>query len=606
MDMTTFFSLLSNSNKRVEALREYASILSVPDHSILIIRYQHYDGQNFTYEFAIALPLTRPTCKRSHDESLSPAAGHSRWATTLYFEGGQYHLDSNRFQNFEEMGEETFSIEHERIDCQWDTFRWQEPPLSFASNYPQFYSDVDTKTWIEDEERFARKMDFTFLAGDPQVCALFVNATPENLADLESSVALHQELPVSLFQRAIGSGGAEPKGILRHLERFIGDDMQASLLSSLRALATITNIYKMLPNATVSLEVTSQPLYKAPWAQENKTKAEEGTLSQKRTRNRFSALTMDWASTFSCIVFLESVSLEVAPSSFAHVMAVSVRDSIYVAAPLLCDPSETPAAFEVRRIRGNVGKPGIAMLVPPQNLQTRQLQYEDWHLVTHAPFDGQPSNSFHQTSLHLSFTGCTFPVDTKSYGNRNIEIYFLESVVSAHDKGEWIADLDVLASLQSHKILRQPTTCPHETSSKDQIIQNSDFVMVDMWREMLDKPDTAAVVRCSGNWIGRLATTALSIQMGCHTVIGENKMCWECITNAWVRHWGEANVSANYDTFWKSEAAGVDGNLRGSSLDEGKMPIRDMGKALESKKQKEKEIEQREVLDAMKNTFIIF
>ncbi|KAI0438802.1 hypothetical protein F4803DRAFT_533894 [Xylaria telfairii] len=604
MELPTFFSLLSDSDKRVEALREYASTLLVPDHSALVIRYRHYDGKHWGYEYATAIPIVRQTCKHSYDDTLSPAAGHARWVTTLYSSGGdEYKLDLARSLHFENLGEDTFAVEEETINCWTTTFHWRGAPQTFTSSDPMSFSNVDINSWVDTEQRCQRKMDFEFVAGNAETCGLFVSATPENRKLLCSSNRSRQELQTSAFQKAINSGYADPVRILDHLQAFLESEVHSSLLKSLRALATITNIYKMLPNATVSLEVTSQPLHEAPWAQEAEIRAEKGTVTQKPARRPFSALRMDWASTFSCIVFLESGLLKIPPSCFDNVLALSVRNSIYIAAPLLCDPSENPASFEIRRISGNVGKPGIAMLVPPHNLRIRDLQYDDWQLVTHAPFDGQPSDSFHQTSLHLSFTGCTFPINTQSYGNRDIEIYFLESVVSVHDRGEWVADLDILSNLQGSNILRQSISCSHEPSSESPIIQDSDFTMVDTWSEMIDRPPNAAIIRSSGNWIGRLATTALSIQMGCDTIVGSEKFCWRCAKDTWLRHKGEMNEEtgeANWVVRRKS-----DGDNKASSSNEDSAYVGSMNEAFNLKKQREAEEKERGILEDMRNAFII-
>ncbi|KAI1819209.1 hypothetical protein F4861DRAFT_158272 [Xylaria intraflava] len=479
MELTTFFSLLSDSDKRVEALREYASMLSVPDYSTLIIRYTHHDGRNWVHEYATAIPLTRQTYKRSYDDSLSPAVGHARWVTTQYYTSNVYNLDPSRSLHFEELGENTFAVEEGSIACHSRDFCWQEPPDMFASSGPESFCNVDVEAWIESEQRFRRKMDFKWLAGDPTTCALFASASSKNYEHLRSSVRSQRDLPTESFRKAIKHEYVDPGSILNYLTEFLEMEKHSSLLKSLRALATVTNIYKMLPDATVSLGATSQPLYKALWAQQAGAQAEKGTVMLETTHNKFSALPTNWASTFSCIVFLESGSLNIPPSCFENVMALSARNSIYIAAPLLCDPSENPASFEIRRIRGNVGKPGLAMLIPPPDPRIRRLEDEDWHLVTHADFDGQRSDSFHQASLHLSFTGCAFPIDTQSYGSRDIEIYFLESVVSVHDKGQWVADLDILSDLRSPKIIRSSAICCHEPSSEGSAIQNSDFTMVD-------------------------------------------------------------------------------------------------------------------------------
>jgi hypothetical protein len=107
-------------------------------------------------------------------------------------------------------------------------------------------------------------MDFKLVAVDPTTCALFTNAIPENHEHIISPVNARRQLPISAFQKAIKYAYADPSGILVHLAASLADTMHSSLLKSLIALATVTNIYKMLPNTTVSLEVTSHPLYKAP------------------------------------------------------------------------------------------------------------------------------------------------------------------------------------------------------------------------------------------------------------------------------------------------------------------------------------------------------
>jgi hypothetical protein len=51
--------------------------------------------------------------------------------------------------------------------------------------------------------------------------------------------------------------------------------------------------------------------------------------------------------------------LAVPPETFRRAMALVVGDSMYIAAPLLCNPAKTPIPFEIRRVTGNLGIPGI-------------------------------------------------------------------------------------------------------------------------------------------------------------------------------------------------------------------------------------------------------
>ncbi|KAI0540940.1 hypothetical protein GGR58DRAFT_70660 [Xylaria digitata] len=87
-------------------------------------------------------------------------------------------------------------------------------------------------------------------------------------------------------------------------------------------------------------------------------------------------------------------------------------------------------------------------MIPPKRPLTRQMDLPNWQCVNHNQWDGQLHDSFSSTTLHLGFTDYVFPVDIGSHGNRDFEVYFLESLVSVHDRGEWVADLDILKALE--------------------------------------------------------------------------------------------------------------------------------------------------------------
>lgn len=58
----------------------------------------------------------------------------------------------------------------------------------------------------------------------------------------------------------------------------------------------------------------------------------------------------------------EHGSLNIDPRDLAEVMALSAGNSIYVAMPLLCDPSDLTMSYEVRRVMGNIGRAGVSFL----------------------------------------------------------------------------------------------------------------------------------------------------------------------------------------------------------------------------------------------------
>jgi hypothetical protein len=58
--------------------------------------------------------------------------------------------------------------------------------------------------------------------------------------------------------------------------------------------------------------------------------------------------------------------VDIAPSKFTDVIAISTGDSIYVSSHLLCDPAELVNSV-LQRLVGNLGKSGLALLVPPKD-----------------------------------------------------------------------------------------------------------------------------------------------------------------------------------------------------------------------------------------------
>ena len=65
------------------------------------------------------------------------------------------------------------------------------------------------------------------------------------------------------------------------------------------------------------------------------------------------------------------------------------------------------------------------------------------------PFDGHLQNNFRTTSLHLSFTTAESPLGDNFSGMQDDELYLLETLLSVHEGGDWVADLDILNSFFS-------------------------------------------------------------------------------------------------------------------------------------------------------------
>ena len=301
-----------------------------------------------------------------------------------------------------------------------------------------------------------------------------------------------------------------------------------NLLWSLQALSISHHLYKSLPGATIPLITASRALCEANWMTQ-----EEVQWSNSPSSRTFPTWPISRAQAFACISMLETGALNITPSSLQSVMAMSSGNSIYIAAPLLSDPFEENLGCNIKRITGNVGFSGIVMMIPPQEPRVRKLG-EDLHAVQHARYNFQREDNFEGTTLHLSFTNWKLPLDVGSRGTIEQDVYFVESVISVHDRGAWVADLDILTA--EHTISRLQLECKC-TEDKRQQFQKLDFaerfISVDCWEELLDAPGGTGVIRARGNWAARRAAVAILARQGAGqvAVIGERMPCLQCLSH---------------------------------------------------------------------------
>jgi len=161
----------------------------------------------------------------------------------------------------------------------------------------------------------------------------------------------------------------------------------------------------------------------------------------------------------------------------------------------------------------------------------------EWPQISNDEFDGQLLDSFSNTSLHLSFTGASFGVNVGFSGGQDVQVYMLETLISIHDCGRWIADLDIMKIVDSVKV-RRLSTC---TSIKDnnlvraqhnncgKLKSNYKIACIDNWLTLIDKPeDHINIIRSHDNWQARLAAVALSVALGYESVILPSSVCWGC------------------------------------------------------------------------------
>ena len=396
--------------------------------------------------------------------------------------------------------------------------------LRVLSRWNPFSSTISAPVTVE-------KPVITFqpLFGDPETAVIFRRVT--GLSSSSGRLVTIEELSAAFHDKR-----TNPEAFIKHLaqsqplskyeppasEADINPEIAA--LSSLKSLEMAVMVYKQLPRASISLHVVAHDaLASTHWAMLSEPAFVD--LDSNRTDKILQPLLpakLSRPATFLCIAFFESGGFNIAPMYLGNVMAVSSGNSIFVAAPLLCDPAIEPAPHSVQRIIGNVGRSGIAFLYPPESPQTKEWDMGFHQVIRHEAFDGRLDDCFQSTTLHLAFSCYELPIDVGIHGGRFVEAFFLEAVVSVHDRGEWITDLDVLSTFDSplfYSLIDQPSCrdrAPIPTPAFD-------VVTIDSWKELIDRPTQVAVLRAHGNWLARLAAAALSVRLGIPTVaLGES------------------------------------------------------------------------------------
>jgi hypothetical protein len=151
-------------------------------------------------------------------------------------------------------------------------------------------------------------------------------------------------------------------------------------------------------------------------------------------------------------------------------------------------------------------------------------------------FNGSQENHFDSTSLHLSFTDYYVPLRLSGQQNQDSQIFFLESYVSVYDSGKWVGDIDILQALSSPNVRRKRNTCKHTSGIESEVrINTTGLLSAESWHDILDPPVEPFVVLANGNWVARLAVSAMLLQilprsrngMG-FVMICPRWYCWHC------------------------------------------------------------------------------
>lgn len=299
-----------------------------------------------------------------------------------------------------------------------------------------------------------------------------------------------------------------------------------SFFKSLNAINFATRIYSRMPAASFPSRLLDLPIYENRWICED-TKTQHGITKHP-----------SHAQTMACILTFESGGLRCDPDDLTSVLAISSRNSLFVFGALLSDPAEVFDEPNIRHVVGNVGKPGISLLISPQKLLIKQCSH-DYRAVVHAGYDRQRLDNFAGSTLHLSFTKWTMPLNGGEYGLIDQDIFLIEAVISVRDCGRWIADIDVIGARWEDFVLRVNCKC----NLRGQSFQGT-YTSIDSWEELLDPPLSPSIVRAHGNWVARLAAICILKQKSMASRACVLKEDTECLTCFESLFWADEHETA--------------------------------------------------------------
>ncbi|KAF2029210.1 hypothetical protein EK21DRAFT_68043 [Setomelanomma holmii] len=306
---------------------------------------------------------------------------------------------------------------------------------------------------------------------------------------------------------------------------------------SVYALASASRIYDHLDQATISLKLIKMTLHNAAWARCLLTRWQPEAPKLTSTFNQTPLLTHlqpplpDRHETFSCIAFFDTGTVDFNPTEFKHSFALCSEDTIYVPAIILSDPFTQVAEYEMKSILGNIGRQGLSILVPPFEPRVRKPS-DSYNLITHAAYDFKREDNFRGTSLHLSFTDWTFPLAAEGSRMIDHDAQIVEAVISVRDRGQWVADIDILEVDFQDMVRFDPLTSCNGIHDED---YDFDYTSIDSWEELLDEPPGVGIFRAHGNWAARLAAVSVLSRSGSggHNfgLFGPEPFCLKCLEN---------------------------------------------------------------------------
>ncbi|KAI1320519.1 hypothetical protein F5Y16DRAFT_417425 [Xylariaceae sp. FL0255] len=318
----------------------------------------------------------------------------------------------------------------------------------------------------------------------------------------------------------------------KKLKRFLSLDLLSHCRGHLAFLGALSQLYsdQAMEGSTIASRVLDRPLLQPwrgrpafhPWVI-NETEPVRSRRFQPQTCQspenskiwEIPMLTSTQVMTVLCYLETGCVGIQtLSESTLDKVIGFAVGDSILVRSELLNDPWPKTGAARSKspfsRLLGNVGKPGVTLLYTPSDLMCANRDPGAWRMANYAQFDGKFIDCFQQTSMHLKMLEWTQPVtDDETSGQLTVEVHFVEAVISVHDRGVWLGDIDILSALNRANVTQFNCLQTHHKS--EVVGHNADSIIaLDTWDEVLDCPqDGIGIVRARGNWVARLALVGM-------------------------------------------------------------------------------------------------
>lgn len=335
---------------------------------------------------------------------------------------------------------------------------------------------------------------------------------------------------IDLFLHALKNSWIDYKLLVKSLNRLGGP----AYTRSLAALAEVANVYQQLPGATINPKVFTYPLAESGWVKDLTPPSELLRVTAQDDALGILRLEVVGGEIWACIAHFENPEIAWKAEGLTNVMALSCRNSIYVSGALVCDPFEISEHDRIKHIIGNIGRPGLSLMIPTGAPRTRKEDEAVWTHIDHNDFDGRSEDCFQHTSLHLKFTGYRMPYGGATHGQVTNDAFFVESVVSILDRSTWVADLDILKAVKSPLIQR---IAGRDCSHQDHSLKNVRLTSIDSWQEYLDPPRQPGIFRSHRNWLARLAVVAHHAYYYREVVLLENSdaFCGACVSKI-VQH----------------------------------------------------------------------